>query len=315
MRDLAGMTALITGASRGIGAQIADALGRAGVNLILVSRSRSGLEQVAERLGPYGQQVYILPADLSQREAIAPLVKEALIFTGSIDILVNNAATACFLPYHRYMPEDIEREIFTNLTAPLLLTRYVLPHMLARRCGHIVNVSSLGAEIPVAYLATYATAKAGLASFSRSLRQELSGTGVSASAIMPGVVRDVGLIRDFEKRSGFSTAGIAGGCTSEQVARGVIDAIRRDLPDIVINAPPMRPILALLRLMPKTMERVLQAIGIQKSSKDAIALNVQSGGMLTGVIIAPDEHDQVRNSKSRAADVSNDSGPSVRIDN
>ena len=166
----------------------------------------------------------------------------------------------------------------------------------------------------MAYFASYATAKAGLASFVRSLRQELSGTGVSASAIMPGVVRDVGLIRDFEKRSGFATTDIAGGCTSEQVARGVVEAIRRDLPDLVINTPPMRPVLALLRLMPKTMERVLHAIGIQESSKNAIALNVQSGGMLTGIIIAPDEHEQVRNSKARAADVSDDSGQISPID-
>lgn len=295
MRELTGKTALITGASRGIGAEIAAALAREGVRPILVARSRPALEQVAERIAAEGHQVHLLQADLARTEALEPLVRDALALGGRIDILVNNAATSCFLPFHRYVPADLEREMSTNLLAPLLLTRQVLPHMLSRGSGHIVNLSSLSAEVPVAYLSTYAAAKAGLTSFTRTLRQELVGTGVGVSAVLPGVVRDVGLIRDFAQKSGYGAAShIAGSCTSAQVARAVLDAIRRDRPDVVVNSRPVRPLLALMRLMPGTFERILRVIGFQKMFADAVAFNVRSGGSLMGVGIAPDAREQAR---------------------
>jgi short-subunit dehydrogenase len=279
---------MITGASRGIGSHIAQALADEGMQLILIARPSSELEQVAEGLQQRGAWVRVLPADLSQAEALEPLARRAIELTGGIDVLVNNAATACFLPFHRYQPEDLERELFVNLTAPLLLTRFVLPQMIARRDGHIVNVSSLAGEFPIAYLASYSAAKAGMASCARALRQELAGTGVSASAVLPGVVRDEGMIHDFERKSGFATAGSAGGCTAQEVAQGVVHAIRRDLPDIVIDRWGTRMLLALLRLMPRMMERYLGYLGIQESSKHAVAMTLESGGSLTGVAISPD---------------------------
>jgi short-subunit dehydrogenase len=279
---------MITGASRGIGSRIAQALADEGMKLILVARPSAELEQVAKGLEQRGAWVRVLPADLSRGEALEPLVRRAIELAGSIDVLVNNAATACFLPFHRYQPRDLERELFVNLTAPLMLTRFVLPQMIAQRSGHIVNISSLAGEFPVAYLASYSGAKAGMASFARALRQELSGTGVSASAVLPGVVRDEGMIHDFERKSGFSAAGAAGGCTAQQVAQAVVHAIRRDLPDIVVDRWGTRLLLALLRLTPRMMERYLGRLGIQESSKHAVAMNLESGGTLTGVAIAPD---------------------------
>ena len=293
MRHLDKKTALITGASRGIGVQIAQTLADQGMKLILVARPSAQLDQAAEALEKRGAWVKTLPADLSRPGALEPLVRDAAAATGGIDVLVNNAATACFLPFHRYQPQDLERELYVNLTAPLLLTRFVLPGMLAQGSGHIVNISSLAGEFPIAYLASYSAAKAAMASFARALRQELAGTGVSASAVLPGVVRDEGMIHQFELKSGFSTAGAAGGCTAQQVADGVVEAIRRDLPDIVIDRRGARLLLAMLRLTPRMMERYLGRLGIQDSSKHAVAMNLKSGGSLTGVAIAPDHSEPV----------------------
>jgi len=293
MRDLRGMTALITGASRGVGAHIAEALAKEQMHLVLCSRTERTLAQVAKRLDKYGVHVAVLPADLTKREELEPLVHRASSVTGSIDVLVNNAAMACFLPFHRIRPEDLEKETFLNFMAPLLLTRFLIPGMLARGRGHIVTVSSLNAEVPLAFLASYAATKAGLASFVRSLRPELANTGVSASVILPGVVWNEGMVTDFERKSNFRMTKLAGGCTPEQIARGVVRAIKRDMPEVIVNHPPVRPILTLLRVMPKTMESLFRVLGVQDPSRGAAELNVDAEGGITGVGIAPDIDQQL----------------------
>jgi short-subunit dehydrogenase len=289
--DLRGMTALVTGASRGVGAHIAEELAKEQMHLVLCARTERTLGKVAERLRQYGNQVAILPADLSRREELERLSHRATAVFGSIDVLVSNAAMACFLPYHRIRPEDLEKEAMVNYMAPMLLTRFLLPGMLARGKGHIVALSSLNAEVPLACLASYAATKAGVASFVRSLRPELAGTGVSASVVLPGVVWNEGMVKDFERNSEFRMTKLAGGCTPAQIARGVVRAIKHDMPEVIVNHPPVRPILILLRLMPKTMESLLRMIGVQEPSKAAAQMNVDAGGKITGVGIAPESLD------------------------
>lgn len=288
MKDLSGKTALITGASRGVGAHIAESLAKEKMHLILCSRTRSKLEQVAGHLRQYGTRITVLPADLSRRQELEPLVQRANEVGAPVDVLVNNAAMACFLPFHRIRPEDLEKEAFVNLIAPVLLTRFVLPGMLARGRGHVVTISSLNAEVPLAYLASYAATKAGLASFVRSLRPELAGTGVSASVVLPGVVWNEGMVKDFESRSKFRMTKLAGGCTPAQIARAVVRAIKRDLPEVIVNRPPVRPILLLLRMMPATMEALLWRIGVQQHTASAAIMNADADGKITGVGISPD---------------------------
>ncbi len=293
MKDLSGKTALITGASRGVGAHIAESLAKQEMHLILCSRTQSKLEEVAGHLRQYGTRVTVLPADLSRRHELESLAQRANEAGGPVDVLVNNAAMACFLPFHRIRPEDLEREAFVNLIAPVLLTRFVLPGMLARGQGHVVTISSLNAEVPLAYLASYAATKAGLASFVRSLRAELVGTGVSASVVLPGVVWNEGMVKDFESRSEFRMTRLAGGCTPEQIARAVVRAIKRDLPEVIVNRPPVRPLLLLLRMMPATMEALLRRTGVQQQTASAASMNVDAGGKITGVGISPDVAEQI----------------------
>lgn len=276
MKDLRGTTAFVTGASRGIGVKIAEALAHKGVNLILVARTESTLKRVAAELRACGVRIHVFPLDISARDNLETVVGEALSFTGTIDILVNNAATSGFRPYYSYSFEELERELFTNFVAPLLLVRGFLPYMVAQGRGHIVNISSLTSEVPLAYFAPYAAAKAGLAAFARSLRQELAGTGVSASVVIPGVVRDEGMIADFQTLTGFRSPRIAGGTTARRVAESVVHVIRRDLPEIVISKPPMRFLLAVLSLMPKTAERFYRAIGLQSALENAVSLDVSA---------------------------------------
>ncbi len=286
MRELRGLTALVTGASRGVGCYIAEALAREGMHLVLTARSRIELESLAARLRAHGSTTVIVTADLSRREELESLVQQATATTAAIDVLVNNASMACMLPYHRIAPGDIRREIEVNLTAPMLLTRLLLPGMLERKRGHVVNISSLGGVIALPYEEAYCATKAGLILFSKSLRAEYRAQGVSSSVILPGVIWGTGMVRNFEVKSGLRMPRSAGGCTPEHVARAVVRAIRRDLLEVVVNRPPLRPLLAVLRLFPRLADPLFRSLGVYKTGESAAAVNLESGGALTGVRIS-----------------------------
>ncbi len=288
IRDLKGLTALVTGASRGVGYLIADTLAREGMHLVITARRRADLERVAGPLRTHGPSVSSVAADLSCPEEVEFLARQAVEATGAVDVLVNNAGMACMLPYHRTSLEDLRREIEVNLTAPLVLSRLLLPSMLDRKRGHIVNIASLSGEIPLPYEEAYGATKAGLILFCKSLRAEYRGTGVSASVLMPGVIWGTGMVRDFEANSDFRMPRSAGGCTSEQVARAVVRAIRHDIPEIILNRPPLRPLLALLRIFPRLSDPLLRKAGVYRPLADAARVNLAHGGRLTDVTAWPE---------------------------
>jgi len=283
MRDLKGLTALVTGASRGVGRLIADTLAREGMHVVITARSRAALDSVAGSLRTHGTSVFTVAADLSRPEGVESLAREAAAFTGVVDVLVNNAGMACMLPYHRTSPEDLRREVELNLTAPLLLSRLLLPGMLDRQSGHIVGIASLSGEIPLPYEEAYCATKAGLILLCKSIRAEYRGTGVSASVVMPGVIWGTGMVRDFEARSDFRMPRWAGGCTPDQVVRAVVRAIHHDVPEIIVNRPPLRPLLALLRMFPGLSDPLLRAAGVYRPLADAARVNLAHGGRLTDV--------------------------------
>jgi short-subunit dehydrogenase len=153
-----------------------------------------------------------------------------------------------------------------------------------------VNISSLSGEFPLPYHEAYCATKAGLILFAKSLRAEYRGTGVSASVLLPGVIRGAGAVRTFEEKSEFKMARLpfARGCRPEQVSRAVIRAIRHDVPEIVLNQPPLRPLLALFQLFPRLVDPVLRRAGVYRPIVDAVRANLAHGGRLTDVTVWPE---------------------------
>jgi short-subunit dehydrogenase len=230
-------TAIVTGASRGVGVYIAKALAQEGINLILAARNTADLDSIANEIKGSSVRVVTVPTDLSDFNALQNLVSVAEAEFGAIDILVNNAALDSVMSFHKECPEVIEKVILTNLTAPMLLSRLVLPGMLQRRRGHIVNIASLVAKIPFPYAVVYAASKAGLAHFTASLRAEYRGTGVSASTIMAGQFTDTGLSARALKEAGVVKPNSVPTSPPETSGQAVISALQKDLAEIGIPAP------------------------------------------------------------------------------
>ena len=178
MAQLSGKHVLLTGASRGVGPVIAEALARRGAHIALAARSEEGLRNVSKALSEFGVRTIVVPVDLAQAAQRQGLVSSVLEQFGSIDILID---------------ETIE----VNLVAPMALTYLVLPHMLRQKTGHIVNMASMGAKSGGPYGATYCGTKAGLAEWTRGLRLELADTGVHFSTIFPGYITQAGMFARF----------------------------------------------------------------------------------------------------------------------
>ena len=183
----AGGHALITGASSGIGESIARELASKGWRLTLVARRHDQLQALAQRLGP-ASQTFVRPCDLGQLEQCSPLVAEAVEALGPIDALINNAGLQYVEPVTSVTPERGELLFRVNVLAPMRLIHEVLPSMLERGAGHIVNIASLAGLIFTPGMCHYNASKAALGAASESLRVELAGRGVHVLTVYPGPV-------------------------------------------------------------------------------------------------------------------------------
>ena len=180
--QLAGSRVVVTGASRGIGAELAARLAQKGARVALVARSHDAIAKLAADLGG---DAY--PADLADATTIEPLVR-AIEGDGPVDVLVNNAGVDLTGALTELPPERIRELIAINLLAPMLLSREVIPAMRARGRGHIMNVSSLAGTNALPGLAPYSTSKAGLSHFTAALRAECKGTGITTTLAEIGPV-------------------------------------------------------------------------------------------------------------------------------
>ena len=156
--------------------------------------------------------------------------------------------------------DNIREVVAVNLEAPMILTRLFLPGMLQRQRGHIVNISSLAAKSGPAFQEPYAATKAALLAFTSSLRATYRGTGVSASAIVPGFV-EAGIYTKLKAQSGMAAPLWLGVSPPEKVAAAVIRAVERDLPEVIVNPIPVRPLLAFTALFPRVGEWLSGQIG------------------------------------------------------
>jgi short-subunit dehydrogenase len=261
MKDLAGRTAMISGASRGIGPYIARTLADQKMNLVLAARSEPGLEEVAADMRSRDVRSIVVPTDVANSAMLEMLVTTANREFGTVDVLVNNAGVEKHCAYDKLDTGEIERVVSVNLTGAMLLTRMVLPGMLKQRRGHIVNMSSLAGKAGPPCFEPYAATKAGLIAFTESLRAEYRGTGISASVICPGFVT-AGIYSQMKEEASSEGPRILGPSSAEEVARAVLRAIYRDTPEIIVNPGPTRLLTALAELSPSLAEWVMRCSGV-----------------------------------------------------
>lgn len=185
MFDLTGKTALITGASGGIGGDIARTLHAAGATLGLSGTRTEPLEALAAELG---ERAHVLPCNLSDFEAVAALPKQAVAAMGSVDILVNNAGITRDNLFMRMSDDEWQSVIDVNLTSTFKLCKGVLRGMMKARWGRIVNISSVVGSTGNPGQGNYAASKAGMVGMSKSLAYEVASRGITVNAVAPGFI-------------------------------------------------------------------------------------------------------------------------------
>jgi short-subunit dehydrogenase len=228
--EIAGATALVTGASSGIGAAVARALATSGARVALVARRRDRLDALAARLPPRAAEAFV--CDVRDPAAIAATVDAVAARLGPVDVLVNNAGVGRYRSFLETAPEDVTAILETNLHAALHLTRAVLPGMLARRRGHVVNVSSIAGRIGSRNHTIYCASKFALAGFSESLVYELEGTGVGLTLVNPGIIETE--FFDDPSFAAFPAHARRRAIPAERVAMAIVRAIERDRREITV---------------------------------------------------------------------------------
>jgi len=182
------LSALVTGASSGIGAVYADRLARRGYNLVLVARDERRLTAIAERIADKSRSVRIIAADLTKESGLAP-VEHVLRTDARVDVLVNNAGIVLSGQTATADPARLENMIRLNVLAPTRLAAAAIPGFVARRRGTIVNIGSAVAFAPEWVNGAYSGTKAYVLNLSLKLQQELAGTGVRVQLVLPGAIR------------------------------------------------------------------------------------------------------------------------------
>ena len=187
---LKGRTVIVTGASRGIGRSVAQRFAEEGARVGLVSRSEKGLLDTAARIEKAGGKCLAIPTDITDPDAAVACVTKVEKDLGAVDILVNNAGVFLWKPFLKVTPEEWDTVLATNLTGAANFCRAVLPGMVARNRGRIVNVASIHGMRGDANLAAHSAAKFGLVGLTQSLAREFRGHNIAVNAVSPGTVEN-----------------------------------------------------------------------------------------------------------------------------
>ena len=258
MDEIRGANAILTGASRGIGTYIASTLAARGVNLALAARSPEGLETARRDAEARGVRAIAVACDVTSPADRRRLVETSERELGQVDILINNAGVQSTAALTDLTDDEIEGILQTNLHASIALTKMVLPGMLERRRGAVVNMASMAGKAGLAYESIYSATKFGLVGFSEAVRHELAGTGVTISAVCPTFVGNAGMWADAD--AGHAPL-LAREVSPEKVAKAVLKAIKGS-PEVLVTTGPIRPLLAMLDLAPSLRVPLLRSMGV-----------------------------------------------------
>ena len=263
--EIDGCKALITGASAGIGREFARQLASRAGTLVLVARREQRLNELRDELRNRNAHltVHMRAVDLCQKSQIDELVRWLNQEKIDIDFLINNAGLGDYGPFATSDPERDDRIIQLNIIALTSLTRHLLPPMIARKCGAILNVSSSAGFLPIPGMGVYAASKAYVTSLSESLRAEVRGNGVTVTALCPGPVHTE--FGDVAKRPGgepergpeFVYVSV------EQTVRDALAAVEADKP-LLIPGLAMRLGMLLVRIMPMSILRLGWRLGARR---------------------------------------------------
>jgi len=187
--DLTGKVALITGGSRGLGLALAEEFTHQGARLVLCARYESELERARQKIVAMGAEVLTIPCDITDREQVQRMVDQAATRFGQIDVLVNNAGIITVGPLQAQALKDFEESMAVMFWGTIYPTMAVLPTMLERQSGHIVNITSIGGKVSVPHLLPYASAKFAQVGFSEGLHAELAREGIHVLTVVPGLMR------------------------------------------------------------------------------------------------------------------------------
>lgn len=257
---IAGRTAVVTGATGGIGQAIARRLHRAGAELVLTGRRTEVLEPLAQELGGATR---ILAADLGERADVARLAAEC----AAADILVANAALPASGPLLDFTPEQLDRALEVNLRAPMMLARLVAEPMAERGAGHLVFISSLAGKTATPGSSIYSATKFGLRGFGRGLRADLAPLGIGVSVVFPGFIRDAGMFHE----SGVSLPSYVGTSTAEDVAERVREAIEQNRGEVDVAPVSVRAGVKLSELAPGLSDRITERLGSRQLADELAA--------------------------------------------
>jgi short-subunit dehydrogenase len=254
LRDLRGRTALVTGASGGLGEVLAQRLYDEGARVVLSARRVAALDAVAGRLG--GARV--LPADLADVEDVRRLAEAA----GGPDILVANAGLPANGNVLDLEVEEIVRALDLNVRGTLVLTRLLLPAMVERGAGHVVLVGSLAGLASTPRSSVYNASKFALRGFGHALREELRGTGVGVSLVSPTFVSSTGMWADTGLRARHPEV------APQQVAAACVRAIREDRAEILVAPALQRAVVRAATLFPELLQPVLRSSVVPEEAVD-----------------------------------------------
>jgi hypothetical protein len=264
--QIEGSSALITGASAGIGREFARQLAGRAASLVLVARRQERLEELRNELTKLNPalKIHIRGTDLSDERTVIDLCGWLESEKLSIDLLINNAGLGDVGPFATSELQRVKEMLAVNVTALTLLTRSLLPGMIARKRGAILNVSSTAGFLPIAGFAVYAATKAYVTSFSEAIRAELRGTGVTVTSLCPGpvytefteVAARPGAKRDRTPEFVHVSA--------EEVAQTGLAAIENDRP-LVIPGVIMKLGMSLVRVMPLSILRLASRLSAKRS--------------------------------------------------
>lgn len=249
---------IITGASSGIGEATARLFASSGYRVVLAARRIEKLNDLAKEIQSNGGQALVVLTDITQLDQIDNLVSQTLEHFGKIDVLLNNAGLGRLGWLEKLDPKgDIEFQIQVNLIGMIQMTRAVLPHMIARKQGHIINMGSIAGLIATPTYSVYAATKYGLRGFTEALRREVSIHGINVTGIYPGgVATEFGEKAGIKRKTKVSTPGFLK-LTAGDVARTVLRVVKKPYRAVIIPGL-MRPTVWLSVIFPDIVDWIIE---------------------------------------------------------